>query len=140
MNRRTFLKSSCSACLLAGAGLAVGTLSSCSTVPVYATSIRENTIAVPARLFADRPLQLVSVEGFEYEIAVERRGNGYRAFLLRCTHADNALTYTGSRFVCTLHGSTFDEEGRVTKGPATMPLESLRAVRVGEAVIVQMNP
>ena len=136
MDRRTFLTSSCSICLLTGVGILD---SSCATVPVFSTSIKGDRIEIPARLFLDRPLQIVHVEGFAYEIAVERKEDKYRAFVLQCTHAENPLTFTGNRFVCSLHGSTFDTNGGVTKGPADRPLKELKTQISGSTIEVVLN-
>lgn len=44
------------------------------------------------------------------------------AFNATCTHQGCPVSYVGSGFRCPCHGSTFDENGQVTKGPARAPL------------------
>ena len=118
MERREFLKTTCSACLLAGAGLIIGSLNSCSTAAVYQTTLVQNKIVVPVSLFAETNLQIIRVKDAPYDIALRKETNGsYTALQLRCTHADNALNSTGNGFYCPLHGSKFNSEGLVTKGP-----------------------
>ena len=53
-----------------------------------------------------------------------------------CTHGDCHVTYVPgeSLLECPCHGSRFGEDGRVLRGPATRPLPSFKAVRVGESV------
>ncbi|MFQ5692801.1 MAG: ubiquinol-cytochrome c reductase iron-sulfur subunit [Nitrospinota bacterium] len=79
-----------------------------------------------------------------------RAGEGYRAFLLTCTHlgcvvrwrpkagsgkAGDALS--AGRFVCPCHGGVFDSQGRVIDGPPPRPLERLEvSVREGGVFIV----
>jgi len=99
--------------MIAGAGIALGSLASCSTLPVYQTAINNKQVIVPVSLFDKGNLQ----------IALKKESDGsYTALLLRCTHADNQLQTTGNGFKCNLHGSTFDQEGQVTMGPAEKPL------------------
>ena len=44
------------------------------------------------------------------------------AFDATCTHQGCPITYTGPGFRCPCHGSTFDQNGQVTGGPASTPL------------------
>ena len=139
MDRRTFLTSSCSACVLAGAGLLAGTVSSCAPVSLYSTEMNGRNVEVPISIFSDQPLQIVKAGGLQYEIAVEKQGSSYRALLLQCTHAENPLTFAGNRFVCPLHGSAFDEHGRVLKGPAERPLRALATRVLGDRLTILVD-
>ncbi|MEO8148923.1 MAG: Rieske (2Fe-2S) protein [Bacteroidia bacterium] len=124
MDRRDFIKQSCSLCVAVSAGLVITSISSCSTIGLYKTEISDNKIKVPVSLFAKSELQIIQPAKFEFNIALRKEKNEtYSALLLRCTHADNQLTSTGNGFVCNLHGSKFDMEGAVTKGPAEYPLK-----------------
>lgn len=47
----------------------------------------------------------------------------FRAFAARCTHAGCALTaITDGEVLCPCHGSRFNLDGSVARGPATEPL------------------
>lgn len=110
-------------CLAIGAGLVIGSLSSCATLPMYKTAVESNKIALPISLFAQSNFQVIEAKGLFYNIGLRKENDGtYTALLLRCTHADNQLTPTGNGFRCNLHGSAFDTEGRVTHGPAERSL------------------
>ncbi|HVW97395.1 MAG TPA: Rieske (2Fe-2S) protein [Mucilaginibacter sp.] len=124
MDRRKFVKHSCTLCLLAGSGMLAGSLASCgAALPAYKAIVSNNQISVPVTLFAESDFQLIQPHGMYYNIGVKKEKDGtYTALLLRCTHADNQLTPTGNGFKCTLHGSAFDNEGNVTNGPARRPL------------------
>jgi nitrite reductase/ring-hydroxylating ferredoxin subunit len=123
MERRDFIKQTCSLCMIAGAGIALGSLASCSTLPVYQTAINNKQVIVPVSLFDKGNLQIIQPKNLYYNIALKKESDGsYTALLLRCTHADNQLQTTGNGFKCNLHGSTFDQEGQVTIGPAEKPL------------------
>lgn len=50
------------------------------------------------------------------------------ALTAACTHEGNTVTnFTGSQFVCPVHGSQFNVSGTVAQGPATRPLTSFPA-------------
>jgi len=126
MERRAFLKSSCNVCLLLTAGLILPMLPGCgpAAYQVIHTEIHDDQIQVPLTGFAQSPLQLVRPNGWLYAIAVRKKeDNTYSALLLKCTHQDNQLTTTGNGFTCSLHGSAFNTEGAVTKGPAERALK-----------------
>ncbi|HTX17121.1 MAG TPA: Rieske 2Fe-2S domain-containing protein [Bacteroidota bacterium] len=136
MDRRNFLKTSCTACAALGIGLAFNSVPGCAPLPIYETSVRDNALRVPVSLFAQSRVQIIRADELDNDIGLRNEDDGsYHAFLLQCTHAQNPLTYTGNGYSCSVHGSTFDEEGRVTHGPAKLPLRQLKT-RVEEAVIV----
>ena len=127
MERREFLRASCSLCMILGSGLVMSELSSCSSLPIYKTVMSNNTVAVPLSLFVENDFHIIRPNNFEYDIALRRLDDGsYTAILLRCTHADNQLTYTGSEYFCSVHGSAFDTLGTVRHGPAQRPLQKLQ--------------
>jgi Rieske Fe-S protein len=127
-------------CLAVGAGMAIGSLSSCATLPVYKTTITNNRISVPVSLFTQSDFQIIQSKGFYYSIALRKEpGGDYTAFLLRCTHADNQLTPTGNGFTCSLHGSAFNKEGQVTKGPAERPLKKYQTEVISDQIIIQLS-
>ena len=141
MERREFLKGSCSLCFAVAAGMvSMESLFSCTSTSIFKTVVDENKIAVPASLFAQSNLQIIRAKTLEYDIALRKEPDGsYLALLLRCTHADNPLTSTGNGFTCNLHGSRFDEEGVVTKGPAEHPLKKFSSEIISENIIIHLS-
>lgn len=140
MERRSFIKTSCSVCVAIGAGLTLASVSSCSPTVIYRTTVTENKINVPLSLFAESDLQIIRPSGFENDIALRKEQNGsYTALLLRCTHADNQVSTTGNGFVCNLHGSTFTKEGEVTKGPAQRPLKKYKTEINPDTIIINLT-
>jgi len=112
--------------MLLTAGLILPMLPGCgpAAYQVIHTEIHDDQIQVPLTGFAQSPLQLVRPNGWLYAIAVRKKeDNTYSALLLKCTHQDNQLTTTGNGFTCSLHGSAFNTEGAVTKGPAERALK-----------------
>lgn len=140
MERRDFLKTTGSFCALASAAMLTGSLLSCSQMPVYKTNIQKNKLVVPLNLFGQTNLQIIKPAGFDYNIALQKESDGtYTALLLRCTHSDNQLSATGNGFVCNLHGSRFDKEGQVLKGPAERSLRKFKTSLDGENVIIHLT-
>ena len=67
--------------------------------------------------------QLVLVDS---QRAAKRTGaDTFVAFSRRCTHEGFAVDLSGSGFICEQHGSRFDNDGKVTLGPAARPLSTL---------------
>ncbi|HXX63624.1 MAG TPA: Rieske 2Fe-2S domain-containing protein [Bacteroidota bacterium] len=126
MDRRAFIKSSCSACLLAAAGSLPEALLSCAPGAPYEADAPMGLLRIPESIFQETTVRIIRARTFDSDIALEKLGeSSYRALILRCTHADNELTFTGSAFNCSLHGSTFDLQGTPTRGPARLPLRQL---------------
>ncbi len=53
-------------------------------------------------------------------------GRGFSALSLVCTHLGCTVAVNDGGFACPCHGSRFDAQGRVLRGPAQKPLNSLR--------------
>jgi len=51
---------------------------------------------------------------------------GYIAISMKCTHLGCTVGKPGDSFECPCHGSRFDENGKLTRGPATRDLPILR--------------
>lgn len=141
MERREFIKSTCNACMLGAAGFFTMQLSSCSpaSFSVYKATVNDKKIAVPLDRFVKSPLQIVRPAGLYYDIAVQKKNAGeYEALALLCTHQHNQLTATGNGYTCSLHGSTFDKGGNVTKGPAERPLQQFETTVSGGELIIKI--
>ena len=127
-------------CLAIGAGMMVGSLSSCATIPVYKTTITNNKVSVPAALFAQSDFQIIQFKDLYYNIGLRKEKDGsYTVLLLRCIHADNQLTSTGNGFKCNLHGSEFNKEGQVIQGPAEHALKKYPTEIVSNQIIIHIN-
>ena len=59
----------------------------------------------------------------------------YQGFVARCTHAGCALAIKDGGIECPCHGSKFNFDGTVARGPATQPLKA-RPVTVRGAEII----
>jgi len=56
------------------------------------------------------------------EIVIARDGGGLYAMSAVCTHAGCPTRTTSAGLFCPCHGSIFDRDGQVTRGPARAPL------------------
>jgi Rieske Fe-S protein len=141
IERRKFLESACRACLLAGAGFLITDLTACDPVSkVMNLTITDNTVYIPLRAFAKQKIQIVRPQGWFYDIAIRKiSAEQYEALLMECTHQRTQLIATGSGFTCPLHGSRFNLEGNVSKGPAERPLKKFTTSLDNEQLIVQLN-
>lgn len=69
-------------------------------------------------------------------VAVTRGNDRITAISLVCTHLGCTVTVTPREFACPCHGSTFDRQGRVIKGPADRPLAHLPVEDRGDHIVV----
>lgn len=140
MQRREFLRSSCNICILGAAGFVLPKLTGCSpALAVYKTSVVNKQVRVPLTMFTTQSTQIIRPAGWYYDIAVEKRpDNTYKALLMQCTHQENQLTKTGNGFSCSLHGSQFDKDGNVRKGPAEDALTQYKTYTVSEHLIIEI--
>lgn len=63
------------------------------------------------------------------KVFVRRDEQGIRAVSAVCTHLGCTVRREGTGFVCPCHGSRYDENGRVTGGPAPRGLAHLAVTR-----------
>lgn len=69
-----------------------------------------------------------------YVLSVDR--DRYAVLSPICTHLECTVNVEGAQLRCPCHGSTFDREGRVLRGPAERPLRRYEArVDGGELVV-----
>lgn len=129
MDRKKFIQSSCSVCAMVMVGTGVSSLlTSCASLPIYKGVPQLDIIHVPMSSFVEGNLVIVRNNRLPADILlVKNTANQIHALEMKCTHHDFALNATTSGLYCTLHGSTFDLQGNVTKEPA---LESLKRFKV----------
>ena len=141
IERRQFIRSSCNLCLLGVSGILLGQLPACSPAAfnVIKADIADNQLQLPLELFAKSGFQLVRPKGWYYDIAVTKKTDStYQALLLQCTHQENQLTTTGNGYQCSLHGSVFDKDGQVKKGPASKALDSYAVTVLNDHLFINI--
>jgi Rieske Fe-S protein len=124
-----------------GAGFLITDLVACGTTSkVLKLPIADNTVRMPVLLFTSEQFQIVRPEGWFYDIAVRKNSAGeYEALLLECTHQQNQLIVSQNGFKCMLHGSQFNLDGQVVKGPAERALKRFFTHTDQGQVIIQLK-
>lgn len=131
MDRRKFIKNSCTACL--SATIVAGVVSSCASTRYISGALDKDGLRVDTNEFISqqngkstyRSFIIVRNEALQYPICVYRFSeNEYSALWMRCTHQGTELQASGDYLQCTAHGSEFDNKGTVKNGPADRNLRN----------------
>ena len=146
MNRRKFIKNSCTACLSATA--LVGVLSSCTSTRYISGTLGKDGLTVDANEFvtrqngktAYRSFIIVRNETLQYPICVYRfNDNEYSALWMRCTHQGTELQASGDYLHCTAHGSEFNNKGTVKNGPADRNLRNFPVTVSNNQIFIDLR-
>lgn len=141
MERRDFLKTGCTFCLLGAVGMMLPvSVAAKGKRRVFKTEELEKKIEVPLSEFAESSIVILRVKKWDYDVAVEKNeDNTYSAILLKCTHMDNGLNVSGGGYMCSMHGSEFDKQGAVVKGPAEIPLTKYAVITNENSIIINTD-
>jgi Rieske Fe-S protein len=131
MDRREFIKNSCTACLSATAIAAM--LPSCTSTRYTSGTLGKDGLFIDPKEFltkqngktAYRSFIIVRNDALQYPVCIYRfNDNEYSALWMSCTHQGTELQASGDRLQCTAHGSEFDNKGAVKTGPADRSLRT----------------
>ncbi len=141
MQRRNFIKSSCTFCIGATVlGTAVTELSSCASLPIYKGNTDQGFMNIPLSALEDKNMLIVRNADMEYDILlVKKSATDISALLMKCTHQNNPLIANNTGLFCPSHGSAFDLEGNVTQDPALVSLKKYKAEIINETVIINLK-
>lgn len=129
IQRRTFLKKTGSA--FACACLACGEVLEAAEKNITQYAVEDSKLEIDL----NKHPKLKEVGGSEMFQADKKKvivlhpdENSYKAFENKCTHMGGQVSYKPKDgfMQCALHGSRFDTEGRVVKGPAEKPLTEFK--------------
>ncbi len=142
MNRRQFVHLTCSACVGIPAGASL--LTACQTMHYTTGSLTAEGIVLSPIEFLEgaiyRKYIIVRNEQMEYPICVYRMSPAkYTALLMRCTHQGTELQAGGDSLHCPAHGSEYDQNGKVTQGPAEINLRSFPVVADERRILIQLK-
>lgn len=137
LDRRGFV-SACASC--AAALLLTGCASLVThPVPVSAGRIRLRLSAYPELATRDGAIRL-QPEGVADPVYVLATGEGtYAVVSPICTHRGCTVDVSGERLVCPCHGSTYDRQGNVLKGPAQRALTRYPAALSGDELTITLT-
>lgn len=127
VKRRDFLKLVTKGILAVSGMLGLGSLLRYFSYKSEPTALRE----MPLGAVTDFPL------GTRQEVAdgqalLIHDEDGLRAISLVCTHLGCLVHPEGDGFTCPCHGSQYDADGTVVRGPATQALQALRIEQTGD--------
>jgi len=139
MNRRAFLGQlpmvSATALSLSASLGAAG----CATVPYVTGREARGQIRVALANLGGGEALVESVNA-PAPVYVRRQSDGaYTALLLRCTHRGCEPEPIADRLECPCHGSEFDFEGRVLRGPAPQPLTRYSTIVEGPDLVIVLE-
>ena len=146
MDRREFIKNSCTACLSA---TVIGTaISSCTATRYISGTLGKDGLFVDTNEFVTtqngktiyRSFIIVRNDALQYPVCVYRLSdNEYSALWMQCTHQGTELQASGDRLQCTAHGSEFDNKGSVKTGPADRSLRSFPVTVSSNQLFIDMR-
>lgn len=147
-DRRSFLATACQLCgMVATAGIATSLATLTTSCAAAKTSVRRegNQLVIALKEWPkDKdgktlPLFTTKVEGLPFDLAIVKTGeDAYKALYLQCTHKVNPVNWTGDAFVCPDHGSRFDLQGDLKKGPAKTGLKTYPVTKRGDEFVVSL--
>ena len=135
MERREFV----ALCATAAAGLLAGCVSMVThPVPMSGGRVRLSLATFPELA---RPEGAIRIQpaGHPDPIYVLSGSERFTALSPICTHKGCTVDVSGARLVCPCHGSTYDREGRVLKGPAERALARYAVRREGEELVIELG-
>ncbi len=115
-------------------------LQSCTSLPMLRTSsVDKNIVINKSKLDPEKNLFVLRNDDLQYDVLlVKNKDAGYHALYMQCTHQDNPVTANDKGLNCSVHGSTFDLEGKVTGGPAMHELKKYTVTEKNENLIINI--
>lgn len=140
MKRRDFLIDGCTACAALLVLPALTSLESCAAGRNIPFTEEGTLLKVPVNGFAGRTTALLRPKTLMDPLLVVKEPSGsYMAFLMKCPHKGQPLALAGNTIVCDAHGSQFDLEGHVTKGPARTGLKEFPVMVNGDQLEIDLK-
>jgi Rieske Fe-S protein len=137
IDRRDFV----AVCAVAGLGLLLSGCVSLVThpVPVSGGRVRLSLASYPELSKPDGAIRVLPAGQTEPIYVLAAEPNGHVALSPICTHRGCTVDVHGSRLVCPCHGSTYDREGKVLRGPAQRALTRYEVTREGDELVIQLH-
>jgi Rieske Fe-S protein len=137
LSRRDFLGASSCA-------LAVLVVEGCASLVAHPVPLTDGVVELPLARYPELrdPLGALAIQppGFTDPVYVLSASNGeVRALSPICTHRGCTVEVEGERLVCPCHGSVYDREGRVLRGPAERSLTRFTARLAGDRLVIDFR-
>jgi nitrite reductase/ring-hydroxylating ferredoxin subunit len=139
MDRRRFLRTACQTCAAWAVLPAITSLESCATAKGARYTVQDGALRIPVSGLAPG-VNIVRAKGLADKLLIDQRADGtYVALVLSCPHKNGPVNFTdGEGLKCGWHGSTFDRDGKVTKGPSKQDLKRYPASVEGDQLVVNV--
>lgn len=144
MDRRKFIESSCFACLaIAIGGVAISSCSNMKIVNAFADNgylIVDKSEFIDAQSNEEYKSIIVSSNSLKKPLILFKTGaDSYEATSLECTHKQVKLDLVGDKLECPAHGSVFEKNGKVIKGPAKKDLKQYSVDKTATTIKIQLS-
>jgi len=142
MHRKKFIKTGCTVCLGAMAGISfLSLLEGCATGKIIKQEAIENKLTVSTTDFEEnKSFIIIRTKSLSYDILVHRNADQtYTALYMQCTHYDNPVFANNKEIFCPSHGSIFDFTGKVLKEPATTNLKQYKTEVSGTSISIYLT-
>ena len=146
MDRRNFIKNTCTACLSATAIAALAV--SCTPTRYVAGRLNKDGIIVDKDDFKVRQnggtayssFIIVRNDALKFPVCIFRlTDQEYSALWMKCSHQGAELQASGDVLQCSAHGSEFNNKGEVTNGPAAAKLKTFPVSVTGSELFIDLR-
>lgn len=146
MQRREFIKNSCTACLSLTALSAL--ISSCVGTKYITGSIGKDGLSLSKDEFkivqkggtAYSSFIIIRNEALQFPICIYRFSEDeYAALWMKCTHQGAELQASGDVLQCPAHGSEFTNKGKVISGPAGANLRTFPVTVTNNELFIDLR-
>jgi len=146
MDRRDFIKSTCTACL--SITVLSSLVSSCTPTQYISGTRVKDGITVNKDQFeikqkggtAFSSFIIVRNDALLYPICIYRfNDQEYSALWMKCAHQGAELQASGDVLQCPAHGSEFNNKGQVTNGPASSNLRTFPVTLTNNELFIDMR-
>lgn len=146
MDRRDFIKNTCTACL--SVTVLSSLVSGCTPTQYISGRVVKDGIAVNKDQFKIRQKGGTAYSSFiivrndilQYPICIYRFSDSeYSALWMKCAHQGAELQASGDVLQCPAHGSEFNNKGMVTSGPASSNLRTFPVTATNNELFIDLR-
>lgn len=146
MDRRNFIKNSCTACL--SLTVISSLVSSCTPTQYISGTLAKDGITINKDQFKIKQKGRTAYSSFiivrndvlKYPICIYRTNDeDYTALWMKCTHQGAELQASGDVLQCSAHGSEFNNKGEVRNGPADTALRTFPVTVTNNEIFINLR-
>ena len=115
-------------------------LQGCARFNVVYSGVEGSRLVVTRESLGTAGFALVEAPGLTFPIYLYRHeGDRYSAVLTRCMHRGCQVEPADGHLVCPCHGSEYDNEGAILKGPTELPLIRYEVTADAENIYIDVS-